>query len=54
MKKLTSVLALSTILLGGLSPTIQGIAETAELSGTSNDIAVKMDMHLRSQHKGAT
>lgn len=41
MKKLTSVLALSTILLGGLSPTIQGIAETAELSGTSNDIAVE-------------
>ncbi|MFG5465257.1 MucBP domain-containing protein [Enterococcus faecalis] len=41
MKKLTSVLALSTILLGGLSPTIQGIAETAELSGTSNDIGVE-------------
>ncbi|MFQ6322508.1 MucBP domain-containing protein [Lactococcus garvieae] len=41
MKKLTSVLALGTILLGALSPTIQGIAETAELSGTSNDIGVE-------------
>lgn len=41
MKKLTSVLALGTILLGALSPTIQGIAETAELSGTTNDIGVE-------------
>ena len=41
MKKLTSVLALGTILLGTLSPTIQGIAETAELSGTTNDIGVE-------------
>ena len=41
MKKLTSVLALGTILLGALSPTIQGNAETAELSGTSNDIGVE-------------
>ncbi|WP_339013346.1 MucBP domain-containing protein [Lactococcus garvieae] len=41
MKKLTSVLALGTILLGALSPTIQGIAETVELSGTSNDIGVE-------------
>lgn len=41
MKKLTSVLALGTILLGTLSPTIQGIAETAELSGTTNGIGVE-------------
>ncbi len=41
MKKLTSVLTLSTILLGALSPTIQGIAETVELSDTTNDIGVE-------------
>ena len=41
MKKLTSVLALGTILLGAISPTIQGIAETVELSGTTNDIGVE-------------
>ncbi|WP_307984501.1 MucBP domain-containing protein [uncultured Lactococcus sp.] len=41
MKKLTSVLALGTILLGVISPTIQGIAETAELSGTINGIGVE-------------
>ena len=41
MKKLTSVLTLSTILLGALSPTIQGIAVTVELSDTTNDIGVE-------------
>ena len=41
MKTLTSVLTLSTILLGALSPTIQGIAETVELSDTTNDIGVE-------------
>ncbi len=38
MKKLTSVLALGTILLGALSPTIQGVAEMTEISGTTNGV----------------
>lgn len=41
MKKLTSVLALGTILLGFLSPTMEGIAETTQLSDTSKDISVE-------------
>ncbi|MGY3713707.1 MucBP domain-containing protein [Lactococcus petauri] len=36
MKRLTSVLALGTILLGVFSPAIQGVAETAELSDATN------------------
>ncbi|USI65792.1 MucBP domain-containing protein [Lactococcus petauri] len=36
MKKLTSLLALGTILLGVFSPAIQGVAETAELSDATN------------------
>ncbi|MFQ6323635.1 MucBP domain-containing protein [Lactococcus garvieae] len=41
MKKLTSVLALGTILLGALAPTIKGIAETAQLSNATNTIGVE-------------
>lgn len=40
MKKLTSVLALGTVLLGFLSPAIEGIAETTHLSDTTNGIEI--------------
>lgn len=36
MKKLTSILALGTILLGAFSPSIQGIAETTQNSDKTN------------------
>ena len=41
MKTMKTAFALCTILLGFLSPTIEGIAETTQLSGTTNGIGVE-------------